>query len=220
MTNVKAKESDHAIHGALTLNYKPTELVQYYDDWANSYDQDVHRAGYAGPDYIADYLCHILKQHVQTVNSFLDLKILDAGCGTGLVGKAMYKRGYRHIEGFDLCASMIAEAEKTEVYKVLKSGCDLTKRLPYSSDCYAVTVCCGVFTQGHVPPQALNELVRITNPGGILLVSTRKSYYESTEFEDICQQLETAGLAKRVSKVMDGPYLEEEGAHYWTFLVS
>lgn len=220
MSNVTVKESDHAIHGALTLNYEPTKLVQYYDDWAGNYDQDVQSAGYSGPDYIADHLCYILQQHVQKASNSLDLKIIDAGCGTGLVGKALYERGYCYIEGFDLCPSMVAAAEKTEVYGALKSGCDLTRTLPYLSDCYDVTVCCGVFTRGHVPPKALNELVRITKPGGILLVSTRKSYYDSTEFEDVCQQLEKAGLAKRIAQVMDGPYLKEENAHYWTFLVS
>ena len=36
----------------------------------------------------------------------------------------------------------------------------------YPADAYDLVVSCGVFTLGHVPPQALTGLLRVTEPAG------------------------------------------------------
>jgi len=216
-------QSWDAIHEALTLDYQPERLATYYDKWASSYDQDVRHEQYTGPEYMAHYLSQLLNNN----NSALavnpnkrSISILDAGCGTGLVGIALRETGYRHIDGFDLCDTMVAKARQTGAYRSLISGCNMLQRIPaYEENQYDVTLCCGVFTTGHVPPIALRELIRITKPGGVVLVSTRKSYYETTEFKSVYQRLQQAGHIKLMDCVMDGPYLAEEGAHYWAFQV-
>ncbi len=55
-------------------------------------------------------------------------KILDAGCGTGLVGIALKQKGYESVDGFDLSEEMIKVAAATGVYKSLNSGIDMTKK--------------------------------------------------------------------------------------------
>ena len=97
----------------------------------------------------------------------------------------------------------------------------MTSRIAaYPEDRYQATVCCGVFTTGHVPPIALEELIRITQSEGLLLVSTRKSYYDSSDFQATCDRLQESGKCSLIDSVMDGPYIAEEGAHYWAFAVS
>jgi 2-polyprenyl-3-methyl-5-hydroxy-6-metoxy-1,4-benzoquinol methylase len=117
---------------------------------------------------------------------------------------------------------------QTGAYQSLISGCNMLQRIPaYEESQYEandtlpsdVTVCCGVFTTGHVPPIALRELIRITQPGGVVIVSTMNSYYETTEFKSVYQRLQQAGHIKLIDCVMDAPYLAEEGAHYWAFEV-
>ncbi|MDQ6961632.1 MAG: hypothetical protein Q9M28_03755 [Mariprofundaceae bacterium] len=37
---------------------------------------------------------------------------------------------------------------------------------------YDVTISCGVFTGGHVPPTSLEELIRVTKQEGLIILST------------------------------------------------
>jgi ubiquinone/menaquinone biosynthesis C-methylase UbiE len=214
-------QSWDAIHEALTLDYQHERLATYYHKRATTYEQDVRHEQYTGPQYMAHYLSHFAGNSGLAVDPRdRTLEILDAGCGTGLVGIALRETGYRHIDGFDLCDTMVAKARQTGAYRSLISGCNMLQRIPaYEDNQYDVTLCCGVFTTGHVPPIALRELIRVTKAGGVVLVSTRKSYYETTEFKSVYQRLQQAGHIKLIDGVMDGPYLAEEGAHYWAFEV-
>ena len=135
--------------------------------------------------------------------------------------QALDSIGFQNIDGFDLSHQMVEQARQTEAYRSLIGGCDMTSRIEaFSDDQYQVTVCCGVFTLGHVPPIALEELIRITTPGGLLLVSTRKSYYDTSDFQLVVDRLQREDKCRLIDSVMDGPYIAEEGAHYWAFQVS
>ena len=221
-------QSKPIIYEVQALNYNPPRISQYYEKRSHTYNQDTHNRQYRGPQYIVDYLAS-LPHRDASQSGHHDLavdigdrtvEILDAGCGTGLVGIALRKKGYRHIDGFDLCEAMVAKARQTGAYRSLIGGCNMLQRIPaYSDNEYIITLCCGVFTTGLVPPIALMELIRVTKPGGVVLVSTRKSYYETQDFKETYEKLAQAGAIELIDCVMDGPYLAEEGAHYWAFKV-
>mgnify|MGYP002860822713 CR=1 FL=1 len=68
----------------------PAELADAYAEWAKDYDADlVDKMGYEAPFEAAALL--------QGQLGSTDSKILDAGCGTGLVGKALHALGYTAI---------------------------------------------------------------------------------------------------------------------------
>ncbi|MEB3829006.1 class I SAM-dependent DNA methyltransferase [Phormidium sp. CCY1219] len=222
--NVKtqANLSLDAIKEAHELSENPDKLREYYDKWANAYDTDVTNEKYSGPEYIAHYLMslHQKQQQKELKEDDKKIEILDAGCGTGLVGEVLKQLGYPHVDGFDISNQMVERADKTGAYRALKGEIDMSKKIDaYKDNQYDATVCCGVFTHGHVPPAALSELFRITKPGGLVVVSTRKSYYENTDFKAVCDRVQQEGEAKLVHSVMEGPYIAEEGAHYWAFEV-
>ena len=213
------RSSFDAIAEAHKLDGNPEKIKQYYDRWSQSYDRDVQSEEYSGPSYIAAYFDLLPKQKVNFEN-LRDIEILDSGCGTGLVGVALSRRGYRNVDGFDLSYGMVEKAEKTEAYRTLTGGCDMTQPIEtYPNNRYDAAISCGVFTLGHVPPTALEEMIRVTKPGGLVVVSTRKSYYDSTNFQEVCDRYEQEGKVKLVSNIKDGPYIAEEGAHYWAFEV-
>ena len=210
-----------AIKEAHTLSGQPEAIKQYYDRWSFYYNRDVANEEYCGPNYIAAYFELLPKQESSILNERdLEIEILDAGCGTGLVGAALHRQGYHNVDGFDLSHRMVEKASKTQAYRALNGGCDMTKPIEiYPDNCYDAAMSCGVFTLGHVPPMALEEMIRVTKPGGLVVVSTRKSYYDSTDFQAVCDRLQAENKVKLVSSIMDGPYLMEEGAHYWAFRV-
>ncbi|NEN93028.1 MAG: class I SAM-dependent methyltransferase [Okeania sp. SIO3H1] len=219
-TNIN--ESFDAIKGAHVLSGDAEKIQEYYDQWAAAYDSDVSNEEYIGPKYIADLLANLKGDNgLKAIDaSNKNIEILDAGCGTGLVGIVLKQKGYHHVDGSDLSEGMVEKARSTGAYNVLESEIDLTKtNEAYEDNQYDATVCCGVFTLGHVPPTALSELIRITKPGGWVVVSTRKSYYDSTDFQEVCDRYQQEGKVKLVNHVKDGPYIAEEGAHYWAFAV-
>jgi len=210
-----------AIKEAHKLSENPEKIKEYYDKWSIAYDQDVQNEAYCGPEYIAAYLDLLPKQNGKFLNLHNpEIEILDSGCGTGLVGLALRRKGYSNIDGFDLSHGMVQAAEKTEAYRNLTGGCDMSQRIEaYPDNHYDATVSCGVFTLGHVPPTALEEMIRVTKPGGLVVVSTRKSYYDSTDFQEVCDRMQAENKVLLVSSIIDGPYIAEEGAHYWAFKV-
>ncbi|NEP38929.1 MULTISPECIES: class I SAM-dependent DNA methyltransferase [Okeania] len=218
----KTNDSFDAIKEAHTLSGNPEKIQEYYDKWAVAYNNDVSNEEYTGPEYIVNFLGSLKSDDglkaIDTSNR--NIEILDAGCGTGLVGIVLKQKGYQNIDGSDLSERMVEQARSTGVYNFLESGIDLTKKNEaYENNQYDATVCCGVFTLGHVPPTALSELIRITKPGGWIVVSTRKSYYDSTNFQEVCDRYQQEGKVKLVNHVKDSPYISEEGAHYWAFAV-
>ncbi len=208
-----------AIKAAHALDGSAERLKEYYRDWSSDYDHDVKNQGYIAPVFLADFLPN-LHRHDSIEVDVLDpaLPILDAGCGTGLVGVALKERGYSNVEGFDLSNEMADAAAQTGAYRAVRGGVDLCRPIDlYEDEQFAAILCCGVFTLGHVPPSAMRELVPMTRRGGIVAVTTRKSYYEESDFGTECRKLEDEGLVTLIDSIMDGPYIKEEGAHYWAF---
>ena len=68
------------------------EVMKYYDEWGrnNKYDQDMVEWQYTGPKETVA----IFKKYTNNK----EIKIYDAGCGTGLVGIELKKNGYIYIE--------------------------------------------------------------------------------------------------------------------------
>ena len=204
-------KASHALDG------NPDRLRQFYQKWASRYDEDVRDQGYVAPEFMANLLQDLEGREGLTLDTDdRELPILDAGCGTGLVGIALRNLGYANVEGFDLSEEMAGSAARTGAYRTVRGGIDICKPLDvYDDEQFAAVICCGVFTLGHVSPSALRKLVPITRRGGVIQVSTRKSYYEESSFAPECRAMEKEGLVTRIGSVMNGPYIDEEDAHYW-----
>lgn len=218
-SNPKQTESFDAIKGAHHLSGDTSKLKDYYETWAEAYDQDVSNEAYAGPRSIAEFYDRIRQEYDPSTKRETN-KVLDAGCGTGLVGVILKKMGYTSIDGFDLSDKMVEVAKDTNSYQQLLGGIDMNQKIEaYADNQYDGSLACGVFTLGHVPPESLNEMIRFTRPGGFIVVSTRKSYYNSTNFQEVVEQLQADGIVKLLEHWKDAPYITEEGAHYWAFQV-
>ncbi|RVD13100.1 MAG: methyltransferase domain-containing protein [Mesorhizobium sp.] len=203
--------------GSHALDTDVGYVAEYYRDRADTYDLHVGSQGYCGPIVVAELAGAV--QTAYLAKERAAVTILDAGCGTGLVGLQLQRLGFQLIDGFDLIGEMAEKARQTRIYRHVTGGVDLNGPLSeYPNASYDVTVCCGVFTHRHARPDGLRELARVTRPNGFVIASTRKSYAEATSFEDEVRRLQDAGLLMPALCLSDARYYEEN-AHYWAFQV-
>ena len=162
------------------------ELQQRYDLWASAYDSDLEKGfGWSGPQLAVD----VFAKYVP-----VDARILDAGAGTGLVGRALKEEGYSSIVAMDLSNGMLAEARKTGAYERFDQMV-MGEALTYETDSFDAAVSVGVFTVGHVPAKGLDELVRVVRPGGHIIYSLRPDVYWANGFHDKHAEFKAAGKA-------------------------
>lgn len=175
-----------------------------YDDWAETYDQDMlgAEAEYVAPQIACEQLVRRLGDaRIPTAT------VLDAGCGTGLVGVQLSRAGIKDIEGIDISRNMLRVAAKTGVYGTL-GVVDMSGRLSGATDTYDAAICVGTMTQGHVGPEAFAELVRVVKPGGYVVSTVRQTIWESNGYkntvEGLCEEKKAKLLSADAEEVSRG----------------
>ncbi|KAF4336744.1 Williams-Beuren syndrome chromosomal region 27 [Fusarium beomiforme] len=154
-----------------------SETLKTYDEWAKNYNQDVEKEEYVAPQIASEDLATHLGPRIS------EARILDAGCGTGLVGEALTKLGAKDIHGIDLSPGMLEVAQRTGMYKSLNVA-NLSERLDIPSQSYDGVICVGTMTEGHVGPEAFDEFVRVTKTRGFIVSTIRESVWQSKGYED------------------------------------
>jgi len=185
------------------------ELLKYYQDWTdnNQYNKDMVDWNYIAPKETVS----ILKKYVFNKNS----KILDAGCGTGLVGIELKKYGYSNIEGVDFSQSML-DLVPQGIYKKIEK-IDLNKPLKFKDNMYDVLMCVGTFTYGHVKPKALDELIRITKNKGLICFTINEGIYEEYGFDKKIKELSNSKTWK-VKEFFKSDYITTKDVEAWLCL--
>ena len=179
------------------------ELGELYKNW-DDYENDVIQlAGYVGHIVTTEALIRHLKNK--------DAKILDAGCGTGFVGDILYHKGYKNIVGVDFSKEMLTRALKKNVYESL-SLCDLTQKLDFKDNSFDAIVCAGTFTCGHVGPQALKEMVRITKNEGYISFTVRRQEWDASPYEQFIKDLQSSKLWRQIERYTS-EYSTKEGVN-------
>lgn len=172
-----------------------SDLRSLYDEWASSYDSDLAKKD---QDYVAPTLAAAtVAKHLSTTP--LDtIQILDAGCGTGLVGASLAKLGAKHIDGVDLSPGMLDVARKLNVYTRLET-IDLSRPLDQETASYDVVTCIGTLTHAHVGPEVLSEFVRVVKPGGWVVVTVLDDIWEPVGYRAEVDELIEQGKVELVS---------------------
>ena len=167
------------------------ELSESYDAWARTYEQDTaDNWGRRDPDVGVE----VFANHVST-----DASILDAGAGTGLIGKLLSDRGYGNLVGIDLSEGMLEQSRAKGVYRDLRQMV-MGERLDFPDDRFDAAISIGVLTQGHARPDSFDELVRVVKPGGKIAFGLRTDVYEEQSFKEKQAELEAQGKWKLVER--------------------
>ena len=156
-------------------------LMEVYRDWAKKYDYDNDNVlGTVSQPKSVSLLSTRLKDKTA--------KIIDVGCGTGLVGEKLKAKDFINFDGLDISKDMLSIA-KSRGYRNLFLG-SLNKQLPVLDDAYDAAMCIGVFTHGHVSSDGFNELCRIVKPGGYVCFTINEGVFEEYGFKEMIAEFQ------------------------------
>ncbi|XP_063970668.1 methyltransferase-like protein 27 [Lytechinus pictus] len=169
------------------------ELEKKYDELCEYYDEGNHE-----PQYLSNAPYETARAVIQ-LEPNRNVKILDVGCGTGLVGEELFREGYQNIHGVDMSAGMLKMCKKKNVYsKLVRARFGPSEPLEYVNGYFDVVMSCGTFVPGaHLNQTCLPELFRLLKPGGYMVIATRQKAFEE----------ELGGLELKSTL----PHLVEEG---------
>ena len=171
------------------------DCMRIYDKWAATYNDEV---GDEAQNYVAPVL--VAQVALKSSNNPAKSVILDAGCGTGLVGQALAMAGAKAIDGLDLSPAMLTVANQTGAYRSLGQA-DLTRRIEKADEAYDIVTCVGTFTLGHVGPDpALREFVRVTRRNGTVVATVLEEIWVSGGFKVEVERLKAENLVTVVSE--------------------
>ncbi|MBT8114210.1 MAG: methyltransferase domain-containing protein [Arenicella sp.] len=207
------------ISQALQLDGSSKAIREYYAKWSETYDSDL-QGDHVAPLHMVNVLVRWLAEH-RPQSELAKYRVIDVGCGTGLVGAVLKNQGFKIIDGVDLSPEMIDKARGLGIYRELTADVDinLNSHSRWRNQ-YDIVICCGVFTLGHVRPESLNNMLQFAKPGGLVMTSTRQAYYESTNYQQVSDAAVASGDASLVLHIENAPYTRDSDAHYWLYQIS
>ena len=99
-------------------------------------------------------------------NATKDMKILDAGAGTGGIGEMLKVRGYTNVDALDISQEMLNLAASKNLYKkLICAPLTDTHMKEVETAEYDVVLCAGTIVYGQVKPGAIEQCARFVKPG-------------------------------------------------------
>lgn len=178
------EELDRKLEAVYEAGGDRATLDRLYDDWAKEYDSDLWGSG---NPHIA-IAVGMVGRHVPDRQAL----ILDAGCGTGIMGEMLSHLGYERVEGLDASRGMLDVAARKGCYTALHQKL-LGAEIELPEIAYDAINASGVLTHGHAPPESLDGMLSIAKPGAPIIFSISKIAVEEGGFGDKMAALEAAG---------------------------
>ncbi|MFK7732456.1 MAG: class I SAM-dependent methyltransferase [Pseudomonadales bacterium] len=187
----------------------PDDNLALYRDWASTYDSEFAATrGYQYPQLIADVYSRKASKE--------DTPVLDVGAGTGLAAVALLEHSDIDseliIDGIDISPEMLEVSKEKDIYQRLFEA-DLTKRVDLPDDYYGAVISVGTFTHGHVGPDALYELLRMSKPGALFVIGVNGTAFDKYHFGSGFASLQADGYITPLQFIRVQYYANAEDDH-------
>jgi SAM-dependent methyltransferase len=110
-------------------------------------------------------------------------RVLDVGSGTGAVTEELSARAKGQVTGVDLDPAMVTYARSRQGQAEYRPGD--AHALPFESAWFDVTVCHFTLMWCREPALAAREMVRVTQPGGAVLICAEPDYGGRIDHPDL-----------------------------------
>ena len=122
--------------------------------------------GYKGHILCVDAFNRAMNSEDVYPNPKKDMKILDAGAGTGGIGEMLKAQGYTNVDALDISQEMLNLAATKNLYKrLICAPLSDTHMNEIETAEYDVVLCAGVIVYGQVKPGAIEQCARFVKPG-------------------------------------------------------
>lgn len=164
----------------------PESARTLYDQWSGTYDSSFGEGwGYIAPREIARIYLNL---------SAGDEPILDIGAGTGLVAEHLRAAV---VDGIDISPEMLERAGRKGLYRRRIAG-NILAPLELADASYGGVISSGTFTHGHVGPECLSELLRVTRPGALFVCGCIPAVYDGMGFGSALAKLNAQGRIRDI----------------------
>lgn len=153
----------------------PKYVSTIFDNFASAFEQVLSGLDYKAPQYIAEFM-HELYPH----RWLKKIRILDAGCGTGLCGLFLKKyASFNGLDGVDLSSKMLEEAAKKKIYHRLYCQ-ELCSFLSEQKNAYDLITAADVLTYfGDLKPVFVSSFSALKKHGRIIFSITQNKKTDS-----------------------------------------
>lgn len=165
-------------------------VKSYYDEMADSYDDRLAAWHYRAPEDACDLLTPHLAAHA---------RVLDVGCGTGLLGHALMRRRAFRVDGIDISDASLRHAEARGCYARLIRHDLQALPLPVQNDTYDAAAAVGVMSYIADASALMRDLCRAVRSGGLITFTQRTDFWQERDFAGMIAQLEGEGVWTRVT---------------------
>ena len=174
-------------------DFKQETIEQTYDTVAAKYDDIMLSMGHPDPVICAKFVRELCPEGA---------KVIDFGCGTGLVGEELAKLGFNpeQVWGIDASQGMLDVAASKQCYGNLKQQFLGTPQLypdTYFNKFDAVTGA-GILAEGHLMSEVFDEMLHSLKQGGYAIFTTREMYLEKYGYGKAIDELERRGFWRKV----------------------
>jgi ubiquinone/menaquinone biosynthesis C-methylase UbiE len=188
------------------------DIRNLYRAWADTFDAEfIDEMGYV-------YHRHVVEIFLARSELPSGEVILDVGCGTGVGGVELRARGPWPVDGLDLSPEMLSKAaEKLDptgapVYRNLIEG-DVLAPLDIADSSYGGLISIGTFTHGHVGPEAVEQLVPVVQPGGLICLGINEEHFAGQHFKRHFDDLVSSGRISQPDLTQVRIYDLDPGKH-------
>ena len=168
-------------------------VSNYGDDFPTDVTKIGEYYGKIGPELYDEYMkfinfnaepYNIAPAVEEILNLPKDAKILDVGCGTGLIAKLISPKGYNNMYGVDATDKFVVAARETGLYKEAEcmylGNNVLPEKFTNTFDC---VIASGVWLKGHIPCSGYDDVYSAMKVGSLFITAMRTKYYENGEEE-------------------------------------
>ncbi|XP_038078462.1 methyltransferase-like protein 27 isoform X2 [Patiria miniata] len=149
----------------------PEQMLEYYENWADSYDKDLKSSDYEAPGICAEALGKVLSDK--------SAPIVDCAAGTGIVGEELRTVGFKNVDAVDYSQQSLDISASKGVYRrLICNKFDENKIEEIKDDSYSGLICVGALGMNHITQSAFPEWNRIVQKGGFMVFTLSRVEYD------------------------------------------